>query len=156
MRNRARGLLIENGKLLLMHRIKNVDEYYVVPGGGIEDDEDLKSSIIRELKEEVGIDVKILDDEPIMQLSEEKGTQYFMLVERIGGKIGTGNGPEFNSDTYASRGIYSTEMIKLEDIISGKVNMVPVFIRNEFIDIIVGLNKDFSSLNSIDLIECSL
>lgn len=135
MRNRAGGLLIENGKLLLMHRIKNGDEYYVVPGGGIEDDEDLATATKRELKEEIGIDVQLLDDKPIMQLLGENGIQYFTLVERIGGKIGTGNGPEFNSDTYASSGTYSAEMIKLEDIVNGKINMVPVSIRNEFIDL---------------------
>ena len=40
MRNRKVGLLIENGKILLIHRIKNINgeikEYYVVLGGGIE------------------------------------------------------------------------------------------------------------------------
>lgn len=154
MRNRAGGLLIENGKLLLMHRIKNGDEYYVVPGGGIEAGEDLDTATRRELKEEIGIDVQLLDDKPIMQLLGEKGIQYFTLVERIGGKIGTGKGPEFSSADYASRGTYSAEMIKIQDIVNGKINMVPTPIKTEFIDLIVGLNKDFSLLNSIDLMEC--
>ena len=46
MRNRAGGLLIKNGKILLIHRIKNINgerkEYYVVPGGGIEEKENIK------------------------------------------------------------------------------------------------------------------
>ena len=59
MRNRAGGLLIENGKILLIHRIKNINgerkEYYVVPGGGIEEKENIKETTIRELKEETGL-----------------------------------------------------------------------------------------------------
>ena len=59
MRNRAGGLLIENGKILLIHRIKNINgerkEYYVVPGGGIEEKENIKEATIRELKEETGL-----------------------------------------------------------------------------------------------------
>ena len=59
MRNRAGGLLIENGKILLIHRIKNMNgerkEYYVVPGGGIEEKENIKEATIRELKEETGL-----------------------------------------------------------------------------------------------------
>lgn len=46
MRNRTGGLLIENSKILLIHRIKNINgerkEYYVVPGGGIEKKKILK------------------------------------------------------------------------------------------------------------------
>ena len=48
MRNRAGGLLIENGKILLIHRIKNINgerkEYYVVPGGGIEEKENINNN----------------------------------------------------------------------------------------------------------------
>ena len=59
MRNRAGGLLIKNGKILLIHRIKNINgerkEYYVVPGGGIEEKENIKEATIRELKEETGL-----------------------------------------------------------------------------------------------------
>ena len=156
MRNRAGGLLIEDGKLLLIHRIKNGNEYYVVPGGGIEEGEDLETATKRELKEEIGIDVQLLDDKPIMQLLGENGIQFFTLVKRINGEIGTGEGPEFNDESYANNGIYSAEMIKIEDIVNGKVNMVPETIKKEFIDLVVGLNKNFYSLKSVDLVKCKV
>lgn len=156
MRNRAGGLLIEDGKLLLIHRIKNGNEYYVVPGGGIEEGEDLETATKRELKEEIGIDVQLFDDKPIMQLLGENGIQFFTLVKRINGEIGTGEGPEFNDESYANNGIYSAEMIKIEDIVNGKVNMVPETIKKEFIDLVVGLNKNFYSLKSVDLVKCKV
>lgn len=50
MRVSSRGILIENSKILLIHRIKDNQEYYVVPGGGIEDGENYIKTVIRELK----------------------------------------------------------------------------------------------------------
>lgn len=154
MRNRAGGMLIENGKLLLMHRIKNVDgetrEYYVVPGGGIEEGETLEEATKRELKEEMGIDIKLLSKEPLLSLPEETGTQYFTLVERISGEIGTGKGPEFSDPVYANRGFYGPEMVAIKDIIEGKIKMVPDTIREDFINIVSGL--DIENLDSKDLV----
>lgn len=155
MRNRAGGMLIEDGKILLMHRIKNIDgetrEYYVVPGGGIEEGETLEDATKRELKEEMGIDVELLSDEPLLSLLEEKGTQYFTLVKKISGKIGTGKGPEFSDTNYANRGFYGPEMVDIKDIINGKVKMVPDEIKEEFISIVS--SYDIDSLNSSDLVS---
>ena len=55
MRISSRRILIENSKILLIHRIKDNQEYYVVPGGGIEDGENYIKTVIRELKEELAI-----------------------------------------------------------------------------------------------------
>lgn len=154
MRNRAGGLLIENGRVLLMHRIKKIDgevkEYYVVPGGGIEDGETLVEATKRELKEEIGIDIDLVSTEPLLTLECENGTQYFNVVKKSAGVIGTGTGPEFTDSSYSDRGIYSAEMIPIEDIINGKINMVPEIIRREFIKCVNDLNKDINSVNSSD------
>ena len=154
MRNRAGGILIENGKLLLMHRIKTVDgktrEYYVVPGGGIEEGETLEEATKRELKEEIGIDVELLSDTPLLSLKEDRGTQYFTLVKRIKGEIGTGTGPEFTDESYADKGFYSVEMIDVKAIINGTINMVPEEIKEEFIDIVK--RYDIDNLNSSNLV----
>lgn len=39
MRNRASVVIIENGKVLLIQRVRNGSTYYVFPGGGIENGE---------------------------------------------------------------------------------------------------------------------
>lgn len=154
MRNSARGILIENGKILLVHRIKNIDgvtkEYYVIPGGGIEEGEDIETTTKRELMEEVGIEVELIDKEPIFTLKQENGTQYFLIVNKISGEIGTGKGPEFSD---LSKGTYLIEMINIKDIIDGKINLVPEIIKDKFINIIKKLNKDIDSINSRDLSE---
>lgn len=35
-------------------------EYYAIPGGGLEENETLKENVIREIKEELNIDIEIL------------------------------------------------------------------------------------------------
>lgn len=60
----SRGIIIEDNYVYAMfrRRIKDdgtVKEYYVIPGGGIEDNETLEENVIREMKEEFCVDVKI-------------------------------------------------------------------------------------------------
>lgn len=64
MRVSSRAVIIENGKLLTMFRRKYCQgkwkEYYVIPGGGKEEGETLEENVIRELKEEMNINIKVL------------------------------------------------------------------------------------------------
>lgn len=60
----SRGIIIEDGFVYAMfrRRIKDdgtVKEYYVIPGGGIKENETLEENVIREMKEEFSVDVKI-------------------------------------------------------------------------------------------------
>ena len=63
MKDRVRGILIQNGSIALMHRIKKINnevlDYYVVPGGGVENGESLEEALKREMLEEVGIGIRI-------------------------------------------------------------------------------------------------
>lgn len=61
----SRAIIIEDNKLLTMFRrkIKNdgsVKEYYVIPGGGLEEGETLEENVIRELKEKFNVDIEII------------------------------------------------------------------------------------------------
>lgn len=61
----ARGIIIENDYVYLMHRKRinsdgTIREYYVIPGGGVEENETLEETVIRELQEEFSIDTEVL------------------------------------------------------------------------------------------------
>ena len=60
----SRGIIIEDDYVYAMfrRRIKDdgtIKEYYVIPGGGIEKNETLEENLLREMKEEFSVDVKI-------------------------------------------------------------------------------------------------
>ena len=49
----ARGIIIKNGKISLVYSKK--EKYYKFPGGGINENEDMRTALIREVREEVGL-----------------------------------------------------------------------------------------------------
>ena len=61
----SRAIIIDNDEMLTMFRRKKKDdgtvkEYYVIPGGGLEQGETLEENVIRELNEEFNVDIKVL------------------------------------------------------------------------------------------------
>lgn len=57
MAQAARAIIIEDGKLLVMHRNKSGSQYYTLVGGRVDDDETPEQAVVREVKEETGLDV---------------------------------------------------------------------------------------------------
>lgn len=156
MRQRAAGILIDNGKMLLIHRIRIIDgkkkEYYVIPGGGVEGYETLIEATKRELLEEVGIKVNVISEKPIYVFEENNDKQSYFLIESNGGNIGTGNGPEFNNSEYSGRGIYLVEMVTISDILEGKINLLPENLRESIVSDIrkIPYMKNISSRDLIN------
>lgn len=84
MNKRVSGVIIQDGKILLIRRIRNGEEYYVFPGGGVEENESVEDAMDREIKEELSLDVK--KKKQIFQLEENKGRQEFwFLIEDFEG-----------------------------------------------------------------------
>ncbi len=64
MKVSSRAIIIKGDKLLTMFRRQVLScgltkEYYTIPGGKLEQDETSKVAVRRELKEELGLDIKI-------------------------------------------------------------------------------------------------
>lgn len=120
MRIRLAGIIPMEKGFGFMHRqnVKNhpISDYYVFPGGGREGDETFEDGAIREIKEEFGIDVKVVK-ELYQTKNEKKGEEHFFLCEYVAGIFGTGEGPEFSGDPkYIDRGTYTPEIIKKEEV----------------------------------------
>lgn len=136
-RIRVAGILpIENG-FAFMHRVgvKNhpIGDYYTFPGGGREGNETLEDGTKREIKEEFGIDVEVVKQLYSLENGGVNKKEYFYLCKYIGGKFGTGDGPEFSNDPkYADRGQYIPEIIDRKDI--EKITLLPTEIRDKFVE----------------------
>ena len=136
-RIRVAGIVpIKNG-FAFMHRVgvlkrKDYQEYYTFPGGGLEEGETLEEGVIREIKEEFGINVKVIKKLYEMKSEKFEQKEYFYLCEYVDGEFGTGNGPEFNNDPkYIDSGKYLPEIIKKENI--KDILLLPIEIKELFI-----------------------
>ena len=82
MRNRSVVFVIRNKKIL-MERLnypeEGKDDFYSIPGGGIEDGETPEQAAIRELKEECGLDGTIV--RKLSELYNHNRTEYAFEVK---------------------------------------------------------------------------
>ena len=136
-RTRVAGIIFIDGKIALMHRkdvLKRPEmpEYYTIPGGGLEEGETEEEGVIREIKEEFGIKVKIIKKLYEMESKKFWQKEIFFLCEYESGKFGTGTGPEFSGDPkYIDSGKYIPELVEKEDI--AKINLLPPEIKEKII-----------------------
>lgn len=132
MHTSVRGIVNYNDKIVLIHRIKTKDDgtvrdYYVTPGGKIEENESHEEALRREIKEELGIEIEIkglcleLDDRDY-----NDSFQYFYNCNYKSGELGTGDGPEF-TDKENYKGVFEIVLVDKKEI--SKLNLVPEKIK---------------------------
>ena len=81
-------VIIENRKVLLN---KHKDNFWKFPGGTVENNEDYIETAKREVKEEMGIDIEVLNPEPFITFARKetkKGTMNIMLVHFLAKRVG--------------------------------------------------------------------
>jgi 8-oxo-dGTP diphosphatase len=115
MSERVRAIIRNNNSLLLIHRVKNGHEYWVFPGGGIEQsDVSPEAALERECFEELGVSVSV------NKLFVKNNDEFFYECLIIGGQLGTGNGPEFQEGT-SHEGLYALEWIPMQLLVDYEV-----------------------------------
>ena len=130
MEKRVRAIIIKDNKVLTIKRTKPEGIFWVFPGGGVEERETNEDALIRECKEELGVDVKI--DDLFMELDSKVSKtlghrEYFYFCDIRGGKLGSGNGPEFHKDTLYV-GKYDIEWIDIDSL--KNINLRPAEIKD--------------------------
>lgn len=94
---RVTAVITRGNKILLIHRFKNGSEYWVFPGGGVEEGEDLDTGLKREVMEETGLKLysySYLFDQP----AEDGNTCFFYRCELEPGEPTLG-GPELKEQS---------------------------------------------------------
>lgn len=82
---RANAIIVRDNKILLIHRKKNGDEYWVFPGGGIEEGESGEEAVSREVKEETDLEVTKITE--VFKADNDDGRIHpYYLVEVGEGK----------------------------------------------------------------------
>ena len=117
MRTRAGVVLIEDNKVALIERHRAGLDYFVFPGGGVDDGESPEQGAIREAMEELGIEVSLKQKIAEIHFGRTSKHIYF-LVERVSGEFGSGTGEEFtDSDpNHPEEGIYIPIWMPIEEL----------------------------------------
>lgn len=110
---RVSAIIIESEKILLIHRIKSDNDYFVLPGGSVEENEDNISALIREIREETSLEIEV--DKLLWQINNEfdKRTQYIYLVSKYSGNLQLGS-PE--KDRQSEDNKYVLEWHDIKDL----------------------------------------
>ena len=137
---RVTGVLIEDGKILLVKQ-KLSSRNWSLPGGRLERGELLEEGIIREVYEETGLKIKVIEllyvcdkpdvDPPLIHIT--------FLVERIKGEI------RLPSNEYDDNPIHDVRMVPVDDITEyGFSEKFKNLIKNDFSNSgnYVGLKKE--------------
>lgn len=111
----GRAIIFDNDQVILLFRHKKTangyKEYYAIPGGGQDEGETITECVIRELKEEYNVDIKI--NEFLGQVGDDKNMGYIYYCEIINGKpiLGGEELEHNNEDNY-----YEIQYIKVNEL----------------------------------------
>lgn len=103
-------------KILLIHRWKNGQEYFVIPGGTIEPGEKALEAALREMKEEV--DLSFFADQlcTAFSLNNQSKEEYYFYAELCTVETPLIQGEELERSSLQN--IYQPEWVSLKDIYS--------------------------------------
>ena len=89
MRKTARAIIIEDNKLLVFFRRKIRDgkeiTYYAIPGGHVEENETCEETVVRELKEEMNLDIEIISKLGSFVIENQEENYYQAKI--VGGEL---------------------------------------------------------------------
>ena len=119
MRKSSRGIIVYDNNILVIHRNKFGDEYYMLPGGALELGESPEECLRREIMEETSIAVS---DLKLVFTEDDKfyGRQYVYLVKYLSGR------PELSVESteykinLLGKNIYTPMWLSLTDFASVK------------------------------------
>lgn len=136
MKKATRLIIEEEDTIIFIKRRKKINgkiqEFYVLPGGMLEDNEDYISAGVREAYEELSVEVEIEEffyEEYVDELDKfEK--YYFAKITK--GKAQNGMGEEFvNQNIESQYGTY--EVVKLNKSELGAYKILPISIKDKLV-----------------------
>jgi 8-oxo-dGTP diphosphatase len=100
MRKAARAIIVQDGSLLVMRRNKFGERYLTLVGGGVETGETPEQAVVREVREETGLQVTDTRLVFVEDAGEPFGAQYIFLC---GHKPGSPTLSEDTGESIANR-----------------------------------------------------
>jgi len=135
MKNTARAIIKINDNYVFMKREKKINNeikiFYATVGGHLEKNESFEDACIREVYEELGINVEI--DSLFYEEENTDLNKYekFYNVKYISGELGTGKGEEFTNIDIDKYGKYEVGFINKNEL--SNYNILPTTVKDKLI-----------------------
>ncbi len=124
-RNRSAGIVIRDGKVLVMRRVNNGDEYWVFPGGGQEEGETPDQTAVREIDEETTVAVKA--GRLVYHITWDTGEEnFFYLCDYVSGEPTLREGSEEFEKAKEGNQIYEPMWIGVDKLSGLKLYQLEV------------------------------
>ena len=109
---RVTGILIEDDKILLVKQKVSDKRNWSLPGGKLEQGETLEQGIIREMKEETGLDTEIIKLLYICDVGTTNNTLLHItfLLKRVSGEI------QLPSNAFENNPIYDVAFVNISEL----------------------------------------
>ncbi|MFI9582241.1 NUDIX domain-containing protein [Streptomyces sp. NPDC052236] len=88
MHTRVTGIVIEGGQILMLDQDTDESRSWSLPGGKVEDGESLDEALVREMREETGLDVEVGRLLYVCDHMKAHVVHITFEARRIGGQIG--------------------------------------------------------------------
>ncbi len=111
---RARALIVQDAKIVLIERRRGNHRYDVFPGGGVEPNELPAQAVAREILEELGLEVEVGD--LVAEIVFDGEPQLFFRATVVGGELGTGAGPEATGRAGPEQGSYTPVWVPVDEV----------------------------------------
>lgn len=110
---RITGILIENNEILLVQQKLSDKRNWSLPGGRLERGETISQGLIREMKEETGLDVEIVRMLYLCDVAASSNTilHITFLLRRIGGEI------ELPSNEFDENPIHDVKFVPISELV---------------------------------------
>lgn len=127
---RVCAIIKKENLVLLIHRFKNGDEYWVFPGGGVESSETWDQALEREVKEETSLGIYSFHKNKEIDL--ENGAKHVIYIVEVEDGIPKLGGPELADQSESNQYI-------LEWVDINKLSELPSVYPSEAVEITLSL-----------------
>jgi 8-oxo-dGTP diphosphatase len=111
---RVRAIIVEADNVALIERRRAERHYLVFPGGKVEPGETARQALIREVREELGVEVEV--GREVAEVVFPDRLHRFFLATIAGGRFGSGQGPEVTGRLAPERGTYRPLWLPVADL----------------------------------------